>query len=152
MNSSLSTNRLASQLLQLDEPLTDRQYKEYRMSLESALTLAQSRQKLTGRIAVTAFAVAMILMFVGGTKLVGDFDPWSDDSTLLSITLGGINVIANVTWPIALAIYFSRFRPKIADIKEQIRDTSLLLLQTEVAELRREVNARNRQAGSAEAT
>lgn len=122
------------------------------MSLESALTLAQSRQKLTGRIAVTAFAVAMILMFVGGTKLVGDFDPWSDDSTLLSIILAGINVIANVTWPIALAVYFSRFRPNIADIKEQIRDTSLLLLQTEVAELRREVNARNRQAGSAEAT
>src|SRR6185436_10040643 len=117
MDSSQVTNRLASQLLQLEEPLNESQYKEYRMSLENALTLAERREKLVGRIAGTAFVVGMILMFVGGSKVVGAFDPWSKDATVLSVTLGAIYVTATLVWPIALATYFARLRPKIRNLK-----------------------------------
>lgn len=144
MDSSHATNRLASQLLQLDEPLNDSQYKEYRMSLENALTLADRREKLLGRIAGSAFVVGVILMFVGGSKVAGAFDPTSKDATILSVTLGLIYVAASIVWPIALATYFARLRPKIRDLKDQIRDTSLLALLSEVAQLRKEINARTR--------
>src|SRR5262245_63122868 len=112
MDSSHLKNRLAAQLLQLDRPLSDSQYKEYRMSLENALTLAERRERLIGRIAGTAFVVGMILMFVGGSKIVGAFDPWSKDATILSKTLGVIYVTATLVWPIALATYFARLRPQ----------------------------------------
>lgn len=144
MDNSRPANRLASQLLQLDEPLNDSQYKEYRMSLETALTLAQRREKRAAWVAGVAFAVSLILMFVGGSEIVGDFDPWSPRATFLSSTLGVIYFVANIVWPVSLASYFARFRPKIRDIKEQIRDTSLLALHSEIAELRKQVGAMSR--------
>ena len=145
MDNSHVTNRLASQLLELDEPLSDSQYREYRMSLENALTVAQRRERLFARIAGTAFVVGLILMFVGGSKVVGAFDPWSNDATIFSVTLGVIYVAATIVWPIALATYFSRLRPRIRDIKEQIRDTSLLAIQSEVAQLRKEIASLRRE-------
>jgi hypothetical protein len=141
MDSIHASNRLASQLLQLDD-VHDPQYKEYRMSLENALTRAERRERWMGRIAGSAFLVGMILMFVGGSKVVGDFDPWSKDATIFSAALGVIYVIASFAWPLSLAAYFARLRPKIRDLKEQIRDTSLLALHSEVAQLRTELHAR----------
>lgn len=144
MDNSHATSRLATQLLQLDESLSDTQYKEYRMTLENALTTAQRREKLAGRIAGGAFVAGLILMFVGGSKVVGSFDPWSSDATILSVTFGVIYVIATFAWPVALATGFSRFRPEVRDIKEQIRDTSLLALHSEIAELRKQIGAMSR--------
>ncbi|MGE5138579.1 MAG: hypothetical protein ACM3JD_03870 [Rudaea sp.] len=60
------------------------------------------------------------------------------------MTLGVIYGVAMVTWPIALAMDFSRFRPRVREIKEQIRDTSLLALQCEIADLRMQVNVISR--------
>ncbi|MGE0607809.1 MAG: hypothetical protein AB7O62_12015 [Pirellulales bacterium] len=109
------------------------------MKLESALTTAERRTKLVGLIAVFAFAISLILMFVGGSRLVGAFDPWSKDATPLSVALGTIYVLAAVTWPLALATYFSRFRPRVRDIKDQIRDAHILALRGEISELRQQV-------------
>ena len=109
------------------------------MKLENALTKAERREKLTAWIAAASFVVALVLMFVGGSKVLGDFDPWGKDATVLSVTLGFLYVIAMIAWSLALAVGFSRFRPRIRDIKEQIRDTSLLALQVEIAELRKQI-------------
>lgn len=139
MNNADPTNRLASQLLKLDEPLSTSGYQEYRMSLENALTAAQRREKVVGRIAGIAFAAGLLLMFVGGSQVAGDFDPWSKNATALSVTLGVLYVAAAVTWPLAMAVYFSRLRPRIRELKEQLRDATLLALQNEVAQLRQQV-------------
>lgn len=136
--------RFAMQLLRQDEPLSDSEYKEYRMQLENALTTAERREKLAGHVTWIAFAVAFALMFVGGTKVAGAFDPTSRDATILSTALGAIYVLACITWPVALAVAFSRFRPRVRELKEQIRDTHILALQGEVAELRKQIAAISR--------
>ena len=135
------TSRFAMQLLQQDEPLHPSDYKEHRMKLENALTTAERRDKLAARVAGTSFVVAIVLMFVGGSKVFGGFDPWDKDATIVSVTLGVIFAVASVSWPIALAIGFSRFRPRIREIREQIRDTGILALQCEIAELRKQISA-----------
>jgi hypothetical protein len=138
------TSRFAMQLLQQDEPLNPTAYKEHRMKLENALTTAERREKLAVRVAGTSFVVAIVLMFAGGAKVFGSFDPWDKDATIVSVTLGVIFAVVSVAWPIALAVGFSRFRPRIREIKEQIRDTSLLALQCEIAELRKQISAISR--------
>jgi TRAP-type C4-dicarboxylate transport system permease small subunit len=129
------------QLLAQDQSLTDSDYKEHRMKLEHALTIAERREKLTVRVAGTSFVLAFILMIVGGTNVVGEFDPWSKEATILSVTLGVIYAISAITWPIALAVGFSRYRPRVRELKDQIRDTSLLALHSEIAELRKQIGA-----------
>lgn len=129
------------QLLAQDQSLTDSDYKEHRMKLDHALTIAERREKLTVRVAGTSFVLGIILMFVGGTKVFGEFDPWSKEATILSVTLGVIYAISTIAWPIALAVGFSRYRPRIRELKEQIRDTSLLALHGEIAELRKQIGA-----------
>ena len=131
----------AEQLLQLDKPLSDSEYKEYRMNLEHALATAERREKLAAYIAGVAFVVAFVLMFAGGSRVFGSFDPWSKDATILSVTLGIVYAIAMLTWPIALATGFSRFRPRIREIKDQIRDTNVLALRSEIAALRKQMSA-----------
>src|SRR5262245_42111422 len=139
MSSSHPTSHFAMQLLQQDQPLSTPDYTEYRMKLENALTAAERREKLTTWIAGISFFVAIVLMFVGGSNAFGAFDPWDKDATLLSVTLGALYAIAMIAWPVALAVGFSRFRPRIREIKEQIRDTSILALQVEIAELRKQI-------------
>lgn len=141
MSDSHETSRFAMQLLAQDQSLTDSDYKEHRMKLEHALTIAERREKLTVRVAGTSFVLAFILMIVGGTNVVGEFDPWSKEATILSVTLGVIYAISAITWPIALAVGFSRYRPRVRELKDQIRDTSLLALHSEIAELRKQIGA-----------
>src|SRR5687767_4350205 len=116
MADSHETNRFATQLLQQDNSLGESTYQEYRMNLENALTTAERREKLCGRIACISFVVGAILMFVGGSRIVGSFDPWEKEATILSVSLGVIYCLALVTWPVAVASYYSRFRPKIRNI------------------------------------
>jgi hypothetical protein len=139
MNSSPEISPFATQLLRQDQPLSSPEYTEYRVKLENALTKAERREKLAGRIAAASFAVSAVLMFVGGSRVFGSFDPWSKDATIVSVALGVVYALAMVVWPLALATGFSRFRPKVIEIKEQIRDTSLLALQSQIAELRNEI-------------
>jgi len=133
-------NRFASQLLQQDESLTDSEYKEYRMNLENALRAAERKEQLAGYVAAASFAVALALMFVGGSKILGDFDPWSKNANPLSVTVGVIYCLAAVTWPLALAVGFSRFRPAVGAAKERLRDAMIVDLQREIRELRRRID------------
>ena len=139
MTKPTPTIQFAAQLLQLDQPLSESQYKEYRMKLEQALTSTERWEKRTFIAAGSAFAVALMLMFVGGSKVVGEFDPWSKDATILSIILGVIYCLASATFPLAVAANLTRFRPRAKDLKEQIRDASILALHGEISELRKQV-------------
>jgi hypothetical protein len=109
------------------------------MNLEAALSSAERKEKLAGNIAAASFAVGLLLMFVGGSRVVGSFDPWSKDANPLSITLGVIYALASVTFPLALAVGLARFRPAVGAARERIRDAMILDLQREVRELRRRI-------------
>lgn len=144
MTNPQKTGRLAAGLLQHEDPLKDSEYKEYRMRLEDALTSAERKERLTGTVAVACFAVALVLMFAGGSRVLGSFDPWSKDATFISVTLGVIYCIAAVVFWIALASYFSRFRPKTRQARENIRDASISELRHEISELRKQIEAISR--------
>jgi TRAP-type C4-dicarboxylate transport system permease small subunit len=139
MNSAQEKSLFATRLLQQDEPVSDSTYKEYRMKLENALIAAERRERLAGRVVAASCVIGFALMFVGGSRILGDFDPWSKDATAISITLGVIYAVAVVVFPISLASYYSRFRPKVRNVREQLRDASMLALQAEVLELRKQV-------------
>ncbi len=134
-----SAARFAFQLMQQDESLHQPQYKEYRMELEKSLERAVAREKLASRVAVVAFLVGLSLMFVGGSRVCGSFDPWSADATALSVAMGVIYVLASVVWVVALASYLSRFRPGVRRARERLLEQSISELRQEVQELRRQV-------------
>jgi len=141
MPNSQNTTRFATQLLQQDQPLSDSQYKEYRMKLENALTTAQRRQKQAYRVAVVSCVICVTLIFVGGSQIFGSFDPWDKSANIVSMTLGVIYLFSAVIFPLSIASYYSRFRPRVREAREQLRDASILDLQREICELRKQIAA-----------
>jgi cytochrome c biogenesis factor len=111
------------------------------MELEKCLARAVGRERWAGRVAVIAFAVSLILMFVGGSGVWGSFDPWSPDATTLSVTLGTLYVLALVACPLALAATFSRFRPRARQAREALLEQSIAELKHDIQELRRQVES-----------
>jgi hypothetical protein len=128
--------RFKSQLLQQDEPLNESKYQEYRESLEKAFRTAERRLVLTGWFVVLSGVISLTLLFVGGSKLIGDFDPWSKNANISSVAAGVVFVLATVLFWVSLASYYSRFRPGLKDTKERLRDASILELQRQIRELR----------------
>ena len=141
MTDANRANRFAERLLQQDEPPDASHYKEYRMKLENALTAAQRRERLAGHVAIVSFVVALALMFVGGSRLVGPFDPTDKDANWVSVTLGVVYCLAAVLFWVSLASYFSRFRPAVRDARERLRDADILALTREIGELRKRIEA-----------
>lgn len=139
MSDSFPVNRLALQLLQQDQPFNEADYKEYRMKLEHQLRTVERREKLAVRAATLSIVVAFLVFMIGGSGIAGDFDPWSKNATVVSVALGVTYVIAWVVFLLSVATAVSRFRPQVRDLKEQIRDTSLLALHAEIIELRKKV-------------
>lgn len=140
-----SPSSFGKQLLRQDEPLNESEYKKYRKNLEDALNRAERNEKLVGRIALICFVVAIALMFVGGSRVLGSFDPWDSNATVLSVTLGVIYCAAGVVFWVALASYFSRFRPRTREAKDTIRDARVLELEHEIKELRKQIKEPSKQ-------
>jgi hypothetical protein len=136
MNESRDPSRFASELLRQDEPLSDSEYQTYRGKLENALATTARREKLTRRFVVASCVITFALMFVGGSKVVGDFDPWSKDATFVSMTLGLVFSLAIATFLLSSVTYFWWYQPKVKDAKERLRDANLLDLQRQIRELR----------------
>lgn len=136
MTDPASHRRLAVELLKQDQALSGSQYEEYRMRLEGALSRAEWRERVVGYVVSVACVVFVILLFMGGSRLVGSFDPWSSDATVLSVSLAVLMVIAGTISGVGLASYYSRFRPNVRAVREQVRDATLLDLQRQVHELR----------------
>ncbi len=141
MPNSQNTGRFAAQLLQQDEPLSDSQYKEYRMKFENALTTAERREKLAHRVVIVSCVATFTLMFVGGSKLFGSFVPSEKDANIVSLTLSAIFVLSAVLFPLSLASYYSRFRPRVRESKEQLRDATILDVKREICKIRKQIAA-----------
>ena len=149
MANSYSIRRFASQLLEQDEPLTDVQYQEYRRKLERALRVAERREKWAYWTVVASIVMSCTLALIGGSRLLGDFDPWSKEANIVSVLAGAVYVVSVVVFFVSLASYYSRFRPGVREAKERLRDASLLDLQRQVLELRREIAAKSSRDGAA---
>lgn len=80
--------------------------------------------------------VSFSLMFVGGSQVLGSFDPWSDSATLLSIILGTIYLVSTIAFWVLLASYYSRLRPTSRKATEHLRDEQLRQLERQIKELR----------------
>ena len=119
------------------------------MKLEQALTVAERRETLAGRVAAVSLVVGVVLMFAAGTKVIGSFDPGDAEATIMSVTLGVVYWLAVVAGLISIASYYSRFRPRIREIKDQIRDNNILALQCDIADLRKQISAIARRDDSA---
>jgi hypothetical protein len=141
MTDSPDTTRFSARLLLQDEPLTDAEIQEYRMKLENTLSTAERRKRLAGRVVVASFAVNLVLMFVGGSKIFGSFDPTDKDATLLSSALGVIYILAVIIFPLSLASYVSRFWPNVWRARQDLTDATMLELQREIRELRRQLES-----------
>jgi hypothetical protein len=133
------------ELLKQDKPLKESDYKEYRMRLEDSLNRAERNERLVGRIVIICFVLAFVLMFVGGSQVLGSFDPWDNDATIFSVTLGVVYVVALVAAWVGLASYFSRFRPRTREAKENIRDAHMLDLERQIQVLRSEIKEATKQ-------
>jgi hypothetical protein len=131
------TDSFASQLLRQEDGLSDSQYREYREKLERALEKAMRRERLVYWVCAVSCVVMVTLSFVGGSKVLGDFDPWSKGANFWSVTAGVVYVLATILFFLSLASYYSRFRPATRDAGERLRDASILELQQQVRELRK---------------
>jgi hypothetical protein len=136
MSESTQPESFSAQLLRQDGALGNSHYQEHRMQLEQLLVRAERNEQRAKWVVVAAFFLGMALMFVGGSRVFGSFDPTEKDANPLSIALGVIYAIASLTFPIALASYYSRFRPNVRRARERLMEDSLHELQREVRELR----------------
>lgn len=134
---------LAAALLRQDPFPSEAQYQEYRHMLDKALQRAERRLAWTGRVVIGSALVSLTMLFIGGSKLLGDFDPWSKEATPLSVTAGVVYIVATALFFLSLASYYSRFRPRVRETREQMRDMAILDLQRQLRELRAQLEQRS---------
>lgn len=155
MTNSRDPDSFASQLLKEDESMHGQAYQGYRQKLEQALVIARRREKLTYWIGLTSgliwFAMVLTIMFFG--EKIGDLDPSSDDANIWSVTISVAHTLAVVVFFLSLASYYSRFRPRTRQSREDFRDWQLAQLESRVAVLTKQVGLLRRETqGDAETT
>lgn len=126
----------AARLLDQDPPPDAAAYAAYRAAVDAALARAGRRQQWAGRVVVASLVISLALMFVGGSGVIGDFDPYAKGATPLSIAAGVVYVLATGTFFVSLASYYSRFRPGVRAAEERARDLAILDLRRQLAEIR----------------
>lgn len=139
MNSRTQRTDIADQLLQQEILQHDSKYQEYRMRLENALEKVEHRERLIGHVVWISFLTAFILMFIGGSKVFGPFDPSEEGANIVSLVLSVVYVIAAIAFPVALASYLSRLRPRTADARKQLREANQGVVRAEICELRQQI-------------
>lgn len=141
MSPSKSNEELsfAARLLEQDEVMSGPEYAAHRDQLAGAISTARWRERIAYRVCAISGVIAFTLMFVGGSGVLGSFDPASRDATVLSVGLGVIYVICMVTFCVLLASYYSRFRPGTRQAREDLRDWQLAQLESHVSALAKQV-------------
>jgi hypothetical protein len=135
--------RFASLLLQQDESLHTPRYEEHRMQLEQQLVRAEWREMTARRVVITALGIAIAVIPLIATRAFGGIDPWDDDATAVSVSLGVLYWLAVTVFLVGLASYYSRFRPGVREARDRLRDDSIQQLRHELAELRRQLSGDN---------
>lgn len=131
-----SPEDLASGLLAQEPSLNSQRYKEHRMQLEHQLARAERSLQITKWVVVVALLAGVVSMFVAGSRSLGSPDPSDRDATVLGVFFGVVNIIAAIVFYMGLASYFSRFRPRIHRLREDLQNESIRELRSEVAELK----------------
>lgn len=126
-------------LLEQDTYLSSPRYQVHRMELELQLSRAEWKEKLAGRVVLIALPVALVAMFLAGSRTFGSPDPSDDSANVLSVSIGVIHFVAAVTFWLGLASYFSRFRPAVRQARDRLLEESIRELRQEVQELRRQL-------------
>lgn len=115
---------LGAALIRQDRP-SESDYEEYRMELETALKRAERRGRLAFHICWSSMLVAIGLSLVGASRVFGSFDPFDRSANLLTLVLGVIYVLACIAFPLSLASWYSRFRPRGHVIRQQIAEAKI---------------------------
>lgn len=139
-DSSLRTPFAAS-LIEQDHVFHSPHYSEHRMQLELQLNQAERRERIVGRVVVAALVLSVTGMFVSGSQILGSADPTDKSATLLSVAVGGLHLAATVIFWVGLASYFSRFRPQVKRMQDQLLAESIRELRRDVGELRNLVSS-----------
>jgi hypothetical protein len=126
-------------LLAQDAIATSDQYRDYREKLTRSLQSAQRRERIAFWVCAVSGVLSFVLMFVGGSGVVGSFDPTDKNSTILSTILAVIHVASMILFGVLLASYYSRFRPRTRQAHENLRDLQMLQLAAQVDALQRDV-------------
>lgn len=134
-------NSLSSQLLAQESSNADPQYREYREQLARALSTARRRERIAYWICAVSGPISFALMFVGGSGILGSFDPWDKTATPLSIGLAVIFLISSIVFWVLLASFYSRFRPRTRAAENNLRDAQLLQLASQLEALQKDVAA-----------
>ena len=127
---------MADKLMAEDPMLTGEEYERYRENLKLALARAEFRERMAYLVCLASGVISFSLMFVGGSRIFGSFDPWDRSATPISITLGVTYVVASIVFWVLLASYYSRFRPSTRRAQETIRDEQVKKLERSVEELK----------------
>jgi hypothetical protein len=106
------------------------------MNLHLVLNRAERRERITFHICWVSMLVAWGLSFVGGLRIIGSFDPYDPTATAFSVATGVIFVLTCIVFPLSLASLYSRFRPRLQRIRQEICDFEIGKLQREIEALR----------------
>jgi Ni,Fe-hydrogenase I cytochrome b subunit len=106
------------------------------MQLEQQLVRAERNIEITKWVVVVALLLSVAGMFVAGSRVFGPADPWEQNATILSVSIGALHIIAVIVFWLGLASYVSRFAPRARKLRENLQNESIRELHREVAELR----------------
>lgn len=134
-----SMKSISSQLLAHDARETGDQYQDYRNQLTRALDAARRSERIAYWICAVTGPLSVALMFVGGSKVLGSFDPWSNDATTLSMGAGVIYVASLIAFCIGLASFYSRFRPRTRAAEDNLREVHWMQMAAQLATLQKDV-------------
>jgi hypothetical protein len=144
MTDSPDPRRFAADLLRQDESPTEAEYQAYRGKLDSALRASERWAKWTGRVVAASCIIGFVLMFAGGSKVLGDFDPWSQNATPVSVALGLVFALTIVVFLLSSTTYFWWLQPGVQGVKGRLRDANILDLQRQLSELRQRAEPTSR--------
>ena len=124
--------RLVEQLLAQDPPLTDEQYRDYRLKISHGIRTAHKQRRLVRMVTQVAWAMTALVLFAG---FLVDFHR---DAFPETVRLGVIAAtIACLACAVALlAIYLINYRPRL---RSEEQEAMLLGLQRQLHELRRQM-------------
>ena len=111
------------------------------MQLEQKLDRARLWERRTFWVVVVSLVLAFGLLPVSASKLFGPADPTETGANWLSVLIGVIQVGATIVFWLGLASYYSRFRPAVQRVSDQLRDQTMLEVLSELRDLRREVES-----------
>ena len=134
-----SMKSISSQLLAHDARETGDQYLDYRNQLTRALDAARRSERIAYWICAVSGPVSVVLMFVGGSKVLGSFDPWSNDATPLSMAAGVIYVVSLIAFCVGLASFYTRFRPRTRAAEDNLRESHWMQMAAQLATLQKDV-------------